>query len=84
MTKTIQNKIANMEPGMAKSVLRMREIHSCLMNLSHERILNLQKKAVLLNYISGSGRKLDSIPHSYAVPDGRGGYYTKETYFISK
>lgn len=69
---------------MMKSVLHMREVHACLMELKKEEVLELQKKAVLLNYISGSGRKLDSIPHSYVVPDGRGGYYTKKTYFVSK
>lgn len=84
MTEELRNKIANMEPKMMKSVLRMRELHACLMELKKSKILDLQYKAVLLNYISGNGRKLDSAPHSYVVPDGRGEYYTKKTYFVSK
>lgn len=82
MTKELMNKIARMEPKMAKSVLRMREVYSCLMGLSHERILELQDKAVLINYLSGDGRRLDSAPHTYRVPDGKGGYYEKKTYFV--
>ena len=84
MKHELQMKIASMEPKMMKSVIHMREIHACLMELDRNKMNDLQKKAVLLNYLSGDGRKLDSVPHSYAVPDGRGGYYTKETYFVHK
>lgn len=84
MTKELENKIARMEPKMAKAVLRTREIYSCLMELSKERILELQGKAVLINYLSGEGRRRDSVPHTYRVPDGKGGYYEKETFFKYK
>ena len=82
MTKGLENKIANMEPKMMKSILHMRERYASLMELSHEKILELQGKAVLLNYLSGEGRRLDSGSHHYKVPDGKGGYKDKETFFV--
>lgn len=70
---------------MQKAVLRMREIHACLMELDIKNtIRELQEKAVLLNYLSGEGRMFDSVPHTYRVPDGKGGYNIKETYFKYK
>lgn len=70
-----------MPPDTAKAVIHKREVYSSLMELSRTRILELQEKAVLTNYLEGTGRKLDSVPHSYTVPDGKGGTYEKETYF---
>lgn len=67
---------------MTKSVLQMRERYASLMELSHEKILELQGKSVLLNYLSGEGRRLDSEPHHYKVPDGKGGYKDKKTFFV--
>lgn len=70
-----------MPPGTAKAVMHKREVYSSLMELGKQTILDLQEKAVMGNYLDGSGRKLDSVPHTYTVPDGKGGTYEKETYF---
>lgn len=81
MTNELMSKIAMMEPKMMKSVIHMRELHSCLMELDKSEIRDLQRKATLINYLLGEGRKRDPVPHTYRVPDGKGGYYEKETYF---
>ena len=74
--------IDSMPNRQQAAVLAMREQHACLMELDRrEKIPQLQKKCIFLNYISGEGRKLDSFPHKYTVFDGNGKEYEKETYF---
>lgn len=77
----IDSLIANMPTKMAKAVLHQREIHSCLMELDREHILALQERSAYLNFQEGEGRFLDSIPHYYDRPDGKGGTVIVETYF---
>lgn len=64
------------------SVIAMREQHACLMELDRrEKIPQLQRKCIYLNYISGEGRKLDSFPHKYTAYDRYGNEYDMETNF---
>lgn len=77
----IETIIARMPPKTAKAVLHQRELHSCLMELKREHILALQARCVYLNFQDGEGRMLDTAPHYYDRPDGRGGTVAVETYF---
>lgn len=73
--------IARLPVGTAKAVFRLRDIHSCLMELDRETILAIQTRSVYLNYTAGEGRFLDSVPHYYDRPDGKGGSVRVETYY---
>ena len=73
--------IARLPAKTAKAVLHQREIHSCLMELDRDEILALQAKCIYLDYQEGEGRILDSVPHYYDRPDGKGGSVRVETYF---
>lgn len=73
-----------MPPAEQKAVLHQREVHSILMELDRNKMNELQEKAIYLNYHAGEGRRLDNVPHSYEIPDGKGGYLVKETYYTFK
>lgn len=75
--------IESMPPDEQKAVKSLREKHALLMELDRKNVIpRLMGKAVLLNYLEGEGRRLDDVPHYYRVPDGKGGYKDKETFFV--
>ena len=77
--------IESMPPDEQKAVKSLREKHALLMELDRKNVIpRLMGKAVLLNYLEGEGRRLDDAPHYYRVPDGKGGYKDKETFFTYK
>lgn len=53
--------IASMPPGEAAAVVHLREVHSCLMELDTKKARTLAARAVFLDYIEGTGRKLGKI-----------------------
>lgn len=68
--------IASMPPGEAAAVIHLREVHSCLMELDTKKA-----RAVFLDYIDGTGRKLGKIPRHYERVTPKGEKVNVETYF---
>lgn len=73
--------IASMPPGLAATVIHLREIHSCLMELNTQEAKPLAARAIYLNYIEGEGRKLGKIPRHYERITSDGTKVNVETYF---
>lgn len=73
--------IASMPPGEAAAVVHLREVHSCLMELDTKKARTLVARAVLLDYIEGTGRKLGKIPRYYERVTPKGEKVNVETYF---
>lgn len=73
--------IASMPPGEAAAVIHLREVHSCLMELDTKKTKALAARAVFLDYIEGTGRKLGKIPRHYERITSKGEKVTVETYF---
>ena len=64
------------------AVLAMREQHACLMELDRKNTIpHLQSRAVYLNYMEGTGRRLSLRPRYYEVSDAKGGTIIKQTFF---
>lgn len=73
--------IASMPPGEAAAVVHLREVHSCLMELDTKKARALAARAVFLDYIDGTGRKLGKIPRYYERVTPKGEKVNVETYF---
>lgn len=73
--------IASMPPGEAAAVVHLREVHSCLMELDTKKARTLAARAVFLDYIEGTGRKLGKIPRYYERVTPKGEKVNVETYF---
>lgn len=73
--------IASMPPGEAAVVVHLREVHSCLMELDTKKARTLAARAVFLDYIEGTGRKLGKIPRYYERVTPKGEKVNVETYF---
>lgn len=73
--------IASMPPGEAAAAVHLREAHSCLMELDTKKARALAARAVFLDYIEGTGRKLGKIPRHYERVTYKGENVTVETYF---
>ena len=73
--------IASMPPGEAAAVVHLREVHSCLMELDAKKTRALAARAVFLDYIEGTGRKLGKIPRYYERVTPKGDKVNVETYF---
>lgn len=73
--------IASMPPGEAAAVVHLREVHSCLMELDRKKTKALAARAVFLDYIEGTGRKLGKIPRYYERVTPKGDKVNVETYF---
>ena len=73
--------IASMPPGEAAVVAHLREVHSCLMELDTKKARTLAARAVFLDYIEGTGRKLGKIPRYYEMVTPKGEKVNVETYF---
>ncbi len=73
--------IASMPPGVAAAVIHLREVHSCLMELDTKKARTLAARAVFLDYIEGTGRKLGKIPRYYERVTPKGEKVNVETYF---
>lgn len=73
--------IASMPPGEAAAVVHLREVHSCLMELDTKKARTLAARAVFLDYIEGTGRKLGKIPRHYERFTPKGEKVNVETYF---
>ena len=73
--------IASMPPGEAAAVVHLREVHSCLMELDTKKARALAARAVYLDYIEGTGRKLGKIPRYYERVTPKGEKVNVETYF---
>lgn len=73
--------IASMPPGEAAAVIHLREVHSCLMELDTKKARALAARAVFLDYIDGTGRKLGKIPRYYERVTPKGEKVNVETYF---
>lgn len=73
--------IASMPPGEAAAVVHLREVHSCLMELDTKKARTLAARAVFLDYIEGTGRKLGKIPRHYERVTPKGEKVNVETYF---
>lgn len=73
--------IASMPPGVAAAVIHLREVHSCLMELDTKKARALAARAVFLDYIEGTGRKLGKIPRYYERVTPKGEKVNVETYF---
>lgn len=57
--------IASMPPGEAAAVANLREVHSCLMELDTNHARALAARAIFLDYMEGTGRRLGKIPRYY-------------------
>lgn len=73
--------IASMPPGEDAAVIHLREVHSCLMELDTKKARALAARAVFLDYIEGTGRKLGKIPRNYERVTPKGEKVNVETYF---
>lgn len=73
--------IASMPPGEAAAVIHLREVYSCLMELGTKKARALAARAVFLDYIEGTGRKLGKIPRHYEKVTPKGDKVNVETYF---
>lgn len=73
--------IASMPPGEAAAVIHLREVHSCLMELDTKKARTLAARAVFLDYIEGTGRKLGKISRYYERVTPKGEKVNVETYF---
>lgn len=73
--------IASMPPGEAAAVVHLREVHSCLMELDTKKARALAARAIFLDYIEGTGRKLGKIPRYYERVTPKGEKVNVETYF---
>ena len=73
--------IASMPPGEAAAVVHLREVHSCLMELDTKKARTLAARAVFLDYIECTGRKLGKIPRHYERITTNGEKVNVETYF---
>lgn len=73
--------IASMPPGEAAAVIHLREVYSCLMELDTKKARTLAARAVFLDYIEGTGRKLGKIPRYYERVTPKGEKVNVETYF---
>lgn len=73
--------IASMPPGEAAAVIHLREVYSCLMELDTKKKKALAARAVFLDYIEGTGRKLGKIPRYYERVTPKGEKVNVETYF---
>lgn len=73
--------IASMPPGEAAAVVHLRQVHSCLMELDTKKARALAARAVFLDYIEGTGRKLGKIPRYYERVTPKGEKVNVETYF---
>ena len=73
--------IASMPPGVAAAVVHLREVHSCLMELDTKKARTLAARAIFLDYIEGTGRKLGKIPRHYERVTPKGEKVNVETYF---
>lgn len=73
--------IASMPPGEAAAVVHLIEVHSCLMELDTKKARTLAARAVFLDYIEGTGRKLGKIPRYYERVTPKGEKVNVETYF---
>lgn len=73
--------IASTPPGEAAAVVHLREVHSCLMELDTKKARTLAARAVFLDYIEGTGRKLGKIPRYYERVTPKGEKVNVETYF---
>ena len=73
--------IASMPPGEAAAVVHLREVHSCLMELDTKKARTLAARAVFLDDIEGTGRKLGKIPRHYERITTNGEKVNVETYF---
>lgn len=73
--------IASMPPGEAAAVVHLREVHSCLMELDTNHARALAARAVFLDYIEGTERKLGKIPRYYERVTPKGEKVNVETYF---
>lgn len=73
--------IASMPPGEAAAVVHLREVHSCLMELDTKKARALAARAVFLDYIEGTGRKLGKTSRYYERVNSKGEKINVETYF---
>lgn len=70
-----------MPPGEAAAVVHLRQVHACLMELGTKKTKALAARAVFLDYIEGTGRKLGKIPRYYERVTPKGEKVNVETYF---
>ena len=61
----INNIILKLPPETREKVLLLRDKYDILMKLDTNTSREVARKAILLNYINGSGRKLFSDMHEY-------------------
>ena len=73
--------IASMPPGEDATVVHLREVHACLMELDKNHARTLAARAVYLDYLEGEGRKLCKTPRHYERVTCKGEKVTVETYF---
>lgn len=73
--------IASMPPGEAAAVIHLREVHAFLMDLDAKKTRALAARAVFLDYIEGTGRKLGKIPRYYERVTPKGEKVNVETFF---
>lgn len=73
--------IASMPPGEAAAVVHLREVHACLMDLDTKKARTLAARAIFLDYIEGTGRKLGKTPRYYERVNSKGEKINVETYF---
>lgn len=69
--------LASKSPAHVKTILAVRERHKCLMELTKNEILELQGKALAIDYRNGECRKRMNTPSYYENIEGK----TVETYF---
>lgn len=70
-----------MTPGEAAAVVRLREVHACLMDLDTNHARALAARAIYIDYMAGECRKLGKIPRHYERINSDGKKVTVETYF---
>ena len=77
----IDKLIASMPSKMANAVIHQRKLHACLMELTANKSRKVAARAVFLDYIEGTGRKLGKIPRHYERITPKGEKVNVETYF---
>lgn len=72
MSDDIKKIVSRLPTEIAKAVLYQRELHACLMELPIDKVVEVQTKAVYLNYLSGEGKRFTGVPHYYDRKDNKG------------
>ena len=76
ITKSLE-RLAKVNPDVARKVLDLREAHKCLLKLPQDKVLKLQATAIMQQYYFDGGRLLVSVrTKEIKKPNGELDYIT--------